>query len=43
MYEYHLALSPGDAGWAGKYAGEVHTDEGNEGDVSGAVTEVSCP
>jgi hypothetical protein len=43
MYDYHLTLSPGDSGWTGKYAGEIHTSEGEEQDVGGAVTEVSCP
>jgi|GEM_PF-6123543 hypothetical protein len=43
IYEYHLTLGLGDGGWTGNYAGEIHTSEGDEKNVSGAATEVSCP
>ena len=42
MYEYHLTLGPSDSGWTGTYAGEVHTTDGAEKNVSGSVTPTSC-
>ena len=42
IYEYHLTLGPGGGGWTGNYAGEIHTTDGAEKNVSGAATEINC-
>ena len=42
IYEYHLTLGPGGSGWTGNYAGEIHTTDGAEKDVSGAATGINC-
>ena len=43
IYTFHLNLSPGGGGWAGSYAGELHTTRGAEKNISGAATQTNCP